>query len=663
MINQVFRLPSGWITLCFFSLFSLIALASTNPEQVGPSSYNKQATHVITPFTNEIKIGRNIQYAANNTRSPLEIVNIPNEEWQTNIRDTISLGYQTQPIWFVVNIKTQPDIAPYWIFELGNTMTDHISLFLFKNGEQQQQWHTGDNQPFWERPLHSTRFQFPLELQANSDYQIFLRVESTETFAMPMLLAERSAFSLMSDQRSLVDGIFLGFLIIMAAYSLSIYVIVKDKSYLFYSLYVASMLLYFLNQQGLMYQHFFPDYPVIQHYIIPWISLLIFISIALFFQSFLSFSKNSPRVWLGYKILLAIHTALCVALFFSQYQIIISLMALNVSLSMVLAVSGLVIMAKQGSRSAQLVLIGWGTLFSCLLLFVFAYTGIFYSEFFAEYGLRVGISLEILIFSYALSYRINQEREEKEWALNTINAERAERIQAQELALQREIEAREAKDQSLQIEIHHRENLQKEVEERTADLERAMQDLEKANKELEQLSSKDALTGLFNRRMFDERLSELWDELNRKNQPLSLLIIDADHFKHINDNMGHLCGDMVLRELAQLLCSQLHRPSDVVTRYGGEEFAILLPDTPLEGAEYIANLLVKNIANYLFSWEGDSFHVTASIGVHSMIPDANADCNSLVECADQALYSAKSLGRNRSCTYKPLTGSATGQPS
>lgn len=294
-----------------------------------------------------------------------------------------------------------------------------------------------------------------------------------------------------------MDGIFHGFLIIMAAYSLAIYVILKDKSYLYYACYVTAMLVFFLSQQGLLY-----------------------------------------------KILLSIHGVLCVALLVAHYQVVVSLMALNVAVSMMLAVVAIVQLSRGGSRPAQIVLAGWGMLFVFILLFVFARTGIFYNDFLANYGLRIGVSLEILIFSFALWFRINQERQEKE---------------------------------------------------------RTLQDLEKANGELEQLSSKDALTGLFNRRMFDLRLLEFWRDLRDGGKPLSLLVIDVDHFKQINDSKGHLCGDMVLQELAHVLRSVLHRPTDVITRYGGEEFAVLLPDTPSPGAAHVAETSYFSIVSTPFS--------------------------------------------------------------
>ncbi|HVK98326.1 MAG TPA: diguanylate cyclase [Dongiaceae bacterium] len=647
MAFRFFARQLCWICAVWLCIASHATLGSTANDIVA-SDTAAGNVFTLTPFTQLVKIGNSVHYAAaNDVIAPDAIRELPLEQWKVNDSATISLGFQHQPLWFRVDFTTQEITHKYWILELGNALIDRVDLYLYRNDVLLKSWHTGDRLPFSERPMESARFQFPLELQSDGHYQILMYVDSTEAMELPLSLTNLFDHSILSDRRSLVDGVFHGFLIIMAAYSLALYLILRDRSYLSYVAYVVSMLLFFLSQQGLLYEYFFPEHPLVHHFSIPWVSMLIFLSIAFFFREFLRFHEQAPRLWLAYRVLLIIHGLLCVGLLFGQYQTIVSLMALNVSISMVITFTTVCMLSWRGSRSAQIVLVGWGLLFMFILLFVLSRTGIFYNDFLASYGLRIGITLEILIFSFALSFRINMERKEKEWALNNINLERSERIRAQELALQREVETRQAKEQTLQLEIRQREGLQKLVDERTADLERTLLNLEKANQELEQLSSKDALTDLFNRRVFDTRLAEYWQVALRKQQSLSLLIIDVDHFKHINDSHGHQCGDRVLKELAALLRSLVHRPGDVIARYGGEEIAILLPDTPLTGATHVAETVVQAAAAKLYVWERETLHITVSIGVDSVIPTAEASCDQLVASADSALYRAKQSGRNR----------------
>ncbi len=641
------------LLLCNFMLVHPVLAAADTSAESAPVPFVPAGAAVINASTPVLHLGMNARYrlAGNDERVPEQLRDVALQDWKVNAESTLNFGFQPDPHWFVLDIATGRDIARFWILEQSNPMIDQISVFLYAGNQLLQQWHTGDSLPFSQRPFESPRFLFPLQLKPEQRYQLYLRVHSTEAMEMPLMLVEQSRHAVMGEQRALVDGVFHGFLFIMVAYSLAIFLVLRDVTYIYYSAYVLSMLTFFLSQQGLLYQYVFPESPLLQHYTVPLVSIFIFVFMSLFFRDLLDLRSTVPRTWLAFKVLLGLHALYCLALPFASYGLVVILMAVNTAAAAVLVASSIIRLALRGSRSAQIVLVGWAMLLLCLMLFVAARTGVFYNEFIAAHGLRMGVSVEILIFSFALSFRFIQEREVKEWALHQINQERADRIRAQELALQNEKEANQAKEKALQIEIGHRENLSQLVEARTAELERTLLDLETANRELQLLSSKDGLTDLSNRRIFDIRLHELWDQLARRGQPLSVMIIDLDHFKQINDTRGHLCGDHVLKEFAVLLKGLLHRPGDVIARYGGEEFAILLPETPVEGAGHVADVIVKAAAEKIYIWEGETFHVTASIGVNTLIPAATESREHLLHCADEALYLAKAQGRNRVVLY------------
>jgi diguanylate cyclase (GGDEF)-like protein len=168
--------------------------------------------------------------------------------------------------------------------------------------------------------------------------------------------------------------------------------------------------------------------------------------------------------------------------------------------------------------------------------------------------------------------------------------------------------------------------------------------------ELERLSQTDALTGLPNRRAFDTAGSRAWEQGRRDYAPLSLLIIDADHFKRFNDRYGHQVGDEVLKGLARCLSASVHRPNDLVCRVGGEEFAILMPDTDQAGALRIAEKAHAEIATLSIGSTGiGAGAITVSIGLAVVIP-SEADSTSMMALyrfADAALYEAKTGGRNQ----------------
>ncbi|MFJ5299660.1 diguanylate cyclase [Pseudomonas sp. NPDC088368] len=167
-----------------------------------------------------------------------------------------------------------------------------------------------------------------------------------------------------------------------------------------------------------------------------------------------------------------------------------------------------------------------------------------------------------------------------------------------------------------------------------------------AERELAELASTDGLTGLANRRRLDQVFRQEWSRSSRSGKPLSLLMIDVDHFKAFNDRHGHHGGDVALRNVAQTLASAIRRPGDLAARYGGEEFLVVLPETDLQGARIIAEKIRVAIES-LPPYAGDRHSVTVSIGIASRQPNAGDKQAQLFSDADEALYRAKHNGRNR----------------
>jgi len=175
-------------------------------------------------------------------------------------------------------------------------------------------------------------------------------------------------------------------------------------------------------------------------------------------------------------------------------------------------------------------------------------------------------------------------------------------------------------------------------------------ELSKHQQTLHQFATNDGLTGVYNRRSFDTIIEKELERARRYGRGLSLLIIDIDHFKGVNDTYGHVAGDDVLRELASRLASQL-RSNDHLARYGGEEFAIILPETPLEMAQPLAERIRMHAASLAYHMSGDqSTELTLSIGASSF-PDHATTVDELIQHADSALYQAKETGRDRVCVF------------
>ncbi len=166
--------------------------------------------------------------------------------------------------------------------------------------------------------------------------------------------------------------------------------------------------------------------------------------------------------------------------------------------------------------------------------------------------------------------------------------------------------------------------------------------------ETENAANTDALTGLANRRVFDQSIVQEWARARRNQQPLALIVCDIDFFKKYNDNYGHQQGDYCLRQVALALKGAVQRVEDLVARYGGEEFIVLLPNTDLAGALEIAQHIAKRLheANIPHEYSAISDRITISMGVCAMIP-SDSDNSRLFATADHLLYQAKNDGRNR----------------
>lgn len=175
------------------------------------------------------------------------------------------------------------------------------------------------------------------------------------------------------------------------------------------------------------------------------------------------------------------------------------------------------------------------------------------------------------------------------------------------------------------------------------------EELARLHKELGELSFKDGLTGIANRRMFNSILDKEWARARRNLQPLSLIMLDIDYFKQYNDHYGHIQGDDCLKCVAQALISDPVRSTDFIARYGGEEFALVLPDTDAKSAVQVAEKYRNLVLNQQIPHEKSKVSqvVTVSLGVGTIIPSADVEPVWFVETVDRLLYQAKQKGRNR----------------
>lgn len=174
-------------------------------------------------------------------------------------------------------------------------------------------------------------------------------------------------------------------------------------------------------------------------------------------------------------------------------------------------------------------------------------------------------------------------------------------------------------------------------------------ELLESRRKVEELSRTDELTQVSNRRHLMARLNEELSRSERDGEVLSVILLDVDHFKNVNDQRGHLCGDYVLRESASILQRHL-RQYDILGRYGGEEFGIVLPGASIDDAQIVAERLRAGVEKYTFEFDDQQFHITISLGLASTRGNLEASPDNLFRLADECLYKAKGSGRNRVIT-------------
>ncbi|MBD2187625.1 diguanylate cyclase domain-containing protein [Pseudanabaena mucicola] len=251
---------------------------------------------------------------------------------------------------------------------------------------------------------------------------------------------------------------------------------------------------------------------------------------------------------------------------------------------------------------------------------------------------------ESVILNYDINdYKLKVELTRQHLFITLLSSLRAYRdistIERQKLKLAQTLENLQATQ--LQLE-EYAYTLEKKIAERTSAL-------ETANRQLQRLANIDGLTQVANRLCFDKYWLQQWKLLEKSQQFLSLIIMDVDYFKNYNDYYGHQAGDQCLRQVAQGISKVVMRPQDLVARYGGEEFVVVLPHTPLDGANSVAEAIMAVIAslNLIHTKSTVSDRITLSIGISCVIPQPDINSDIPIFLADQALYRAKQEGRNR----------------
>jgi len=578
-----------------------------------------------------------------------QIKKLSKNSWQQVNKESVSLGYSDVALWVKLELNNSsntsniisPSSAAYnsdWFIEIAYPVLDKVDISIFYK-DRTEFFSLGDQRNFDVRPILHRNFVIPTFLEEGEAATVFIRVESGTSLQVPIKLWKQSDFY-DHEQSSLIwQGIYFGCILVMIFYNLCLYYYSRQKQYIYFAFVFGSFVLFQATLGGISYQYLWPFSPQWNEHALPIFLGLVLVSESIFLTSFLELKNNSPKLA---KFLVYASTASAIislaSIFISYHISILCLIVLAIPINCV----GFIVGIKQsieGRRAAQLFTFAWtGTLFGAILL-AFSKLGILERNAITENALQIGSTFSVVWLSFALGEYIAQQNEERnkakqnalDYALK-IAQERKEKLTAQEA--------------TLSLQKRSNEDLEVLVKQRTEQLEQTMGDLEQANSRLEHISNLDELTGIYNRRYFNQKFDVEFKRARRKNQPISLLIIDIDHFKNVNDSYGHLVGDICLKHISKLLRKSITRPNDILSRFGGEEFVIVLPDTASDGATYVAHRLLKSIEALAVAYEDISLKLTVSIGLATFIPNDSDVSESLISAADSALYQAKEGGRN-----------------
>lgn len=512
--------------------------------------------------------------------------------------------------WLKLRLRNSGNTTGLWYLKLDYPLLDEVTFWTSGNAGTSRELVTGDQYPFASRGLDYRYFLLPVTLGIEEVQEVTIRIRSSGALNVPLSLETPAEVIATSNHLTLTHGLFYGALAIFAAFNLLLFFSSGTIYYFYNAFYMAAMGLFLFAMGGFANQYFWPESAGFANTSIPFALGLCALAMTLFGRSFLdvkpdTLANTTLKVQAWFCIVLL---ALTFILPYHNIIILNTLLALTVIASLLISAG---IRWRQGYQPAVWYLLSWMVMLVGALIYALAAFG-YLADFLARESLmQATIGGQVILLNYAMVQR---------W-----------RLLNQKL---------------LEVEHKARTQLEFKVHERTSQLRNAMRELEKANRKLAALSLNDPLTGLYNRRHLDNILPELCAEARRTGQPLTLALVDADRFKVVNDTWGHSFGDTCLQLIADILTRHVKRPRDIAIRFGGEEFAVLLPGADSEGARKVCLAILDELRNTpLETPDGRTLTMTLSAGIAEFAP--REDQATLFRRADHALYEAKATGRDR----------------
>jgi diguanylate cyclase len=527
-------------------------------------------------------------------------------------------GYTDAAVWLYFRYSNPGDVV--WL-SINYPMLDDVQVFILDEHQNLlSAYPLGDRLSFVERVLLRPEFTVPLPSSVLSG-SVYLRVQSGSSLEVPMTISEDAVLRQTMENSAWIQGLFFGAVVMLGLYHALIFLSSGDRSYLYFSGLSLAMALIQATLWGRSYQFLWPESPAWNNIAVSTLINTSNVFGALYISKVVKICESHRWIYLAAMALAATSTVMVVLSLNLPYAEVIYPTLLLSMMTFLVCATMVVVRMRRGYPPAFAVFVA-GLMYTLgSASYILGKLGVFNHSLLLDNALALGQLLQVLLFAFALSVRMAMDKELRE---------RAQRDTAHAQAMLLETE----REQNMRLD--------QEVKART-------QELREANARLEKISTTDSLTGLYNRRHFDEILEREYGRAAREGKALSLIMLDLDYFKNLNDSQGHAFGDEALRQTALRIQDVLNRPADMAFRYGGEEFVILLPDTEASAAHILARQIWTAMRSEPVVMKDQTVRLTISIGIATTMPDKDNSYYTLLKRADEKLYQAKNEGRDRIC--------------
>ncbi|MCY7295360.1 sensor domain-containing diguanylate cyclase [Alteromonas sp. a30] len=584
-------------------------------------------------------------YVADSEETSINTVfSLSDRQWTSQQNDSLFSPIDNQTLWLKFNLPAL-DPMDNWLLEVDQSQLDFLNIWFLENNNILASYFTGDQMPFRSRGIAHERFLFPIPQHEKSDLTVFIKLSNELPSQLPIHLWRERSYLVFNGEHNLALGLFFGFMLAMAVSNFFFFISSGSTNFLLYSGYAISVTLMLISMHGLGYKYFWPGNIWLQNHSIGIFASSSLLFALLFIRQLLDIAKYSRVISRSLEVLCGVYLICLIVSFTTDSRLAANVLMLFVTVTSFYIIGAGIWLWRAGLKVSRVYALAWFTILMTALFASVHGLQLYTSDFAIRYILMAGTLIETLLLALLLARSFSQQA--------------SELVDAQKTALKQEHEARLAKERIIEVQEEANVELEYKVQERTLELEITLRELEEKNQALEALNTIDSLTGIKNRRFFDKKYpAEL--RLSRRNQTeLSVVMLDIDHFKKINDTYGHLAGDVCLHHVAQMIKNSLKRPGDEACRFGGEEFALLLPQTDEKGATQLVEKIRQQIAQHTVVYEEDTIQLTVSAGICSAIHTGDDEQTQLLETADKALYEAKQAGRNR-VVYKTYSKDAEG---